>query len=258
MTKDFGPDNTPKTFSDAIGKVCKNVCLAAILGIIIYISILYIYRTIGSPNYAGYSTTTYTTSSDGKETENIKTYFFKEGEDHKLPENDETHVYSPIYSNDLFPEVLSQILMLCVYVLMLYSVAWAFGAHQHNSEQCAGRGKSKYVGVKLGLASSFMYFISYALLIIAKLGVPLNFAFPLFGLVNATYLPLLNAFTNGGPQGVVGVAGLIHNNVGDFSYTGVLVMIIPLIIKIIVCAIGYELGYKQVSIKEKLVFKTNN
>lgn len=255
MTKNFAPDNTPTSFSDCIGKICKNVALAAILSIIVYISVLYIYRTVGSPDYAGYSTTTYTTDENGTENEKITTYFFADGEEHVVPESDDTHKYSPIYSNDIFPEVFTEILTVILYVLMLYSVVWAFGVHQRNFEQCAGREKTKFVGLKLGVCSSFMFGLAYILSVFAKLGLPVNFAFPLFGLVNAPFLPLFNAFIQGGPQGVVGIAGLINNSVADFSPYGFVAMLAPLMLKIGVCIVAYELGYKQISVKEKILFK---
>lgn len=245
-----------KSFSEATRKIAVTSFVSAILCILIYMSVLFVYRQAGNPKIIGYVEHVQVLDENGKViSDEIKdAYYFKEGEKAELPKADTTHYYDKLYTNDTFPEVLSQILMFAVSSVMIYNIAWGFGAYEKNAIAYGHSTRDKLKGVKLGLTSSFMFIVSYILLVFAKFGVNFKFAFPLFGLVNSTYLPLFNSLLNA-KYGAYGLVGVLSFNIDSISITGIAIMLIPLIIKVLICYLGYELGIKQISIKDRIVFK---
>lgn len=248
----------PKSFSEAVRKIATNSFVAAVLCILIYMSVLFVYRQVGNPKIIGYVEYVQTLDKDGKviSEEKNDTYYFKDGEKAVVPKADTTHYYNKLYTNDTFPEIFSQILMLCVSSVMIYNIAWGFGSYQKNAISYGRAERDKLKGVKLGFTSSFMFIVSYILLILAKIGLPLRFAFPLFGLVNASYLPLFNSLIDA-KYGAYSLVGIMSYNIESISYGGICIMLIPLIIKVFVCYLGYELGLRQISIKDKIIFKNS-
>ncbi len=249
-------ESFPKTFSSASKKVALNAFMAAVLGIIIYMSVLLIFRTIGTPKIVGYVTYEITLDKEGRaESEKAAaSYYFKDGEETKLPQSDKTHKYSPIYTDDAFPEVFSQILMLAVYSIMIYNVAWGYGAHTKNEVTFGHRKRDKFEGAKVGLASSVVYYIALLLLILAKLGSGFKQALGLFGLVNASFLPLFNEMVYN-EHGTFGLIAITSNTPADISWVGVLIMLLPLLYKVLLCFAAYELGYRGISLKERIMYK---
>ena len=261
MARSNGAEIYPKSFEEAVRKVAFNAFMAAVLGIIIYMSVLFLFRTVANPTIIGYIEHVQQVDDKGNVVSEKRSepYFFKDGEKPIVPKEDNTHYYNVLYTNDTFPEVLSLILMVSVSLIMIYNVAWGFGAYEHNTVGLGTTTRDKLRGVKVGLASSFMFGISYLLLILAKLGIPIKFALGFFGLVIGTYLPLYNAVISS-KYGVFGLTAILNSNIesitiDNISFVGILVMLIPLIIKVLVCYIGYEFGFKQFSIREKLLYK---
>ena len=245
-----------KSFSEATRKIATNSFVAAVLCILIYMSVLFVYRQVGNPKIIGYVEYVQTLDENGEVISEKRndTHYFKEGEEAVVPKADTTHYYNKLYTNDTFPEVLSQILMFCVSSVMIYSVAWGYGAYQKNEITYGHAVRDKLRGLKLGISSSFMFILSYILLIFSKIGLSLKFAFPLFGLVNASYLPLFNSLIDA-KYGAYSLVGIMSYNIDDISIFSIGIMIIPFIIKLIVCYLGYELGLRQISIKDKIMFK---
>ncbi len=257
MANEYQSSNVPKTVQQAAKKIAANAFMACILGIVVYMSILFVYRSVGSPRIIGYTKTVSTVNEDGTTKQTAKTYYFKDGEKAVVPENDETNIYSPIYTRDTFPEALSQILMLAVYALMLYGVAWDYGSHCHNkslSDNTVGR---DFRGVKMWAYSSFMYWISLIMMLFSKLVVEIPFTMPLYCLVNAVFLPLLNGFIYN-KHGTYGLIAVFGNSPSDLSWLGVAVMLGVILVKLAICLLGFELGKRQISIREKIFYKNPN
>lgn len=252
----YETDNYPKTFGEAVKKIMSNACLAAVMCIIVYMSILFIYRSVGNPTVIGYTKTVMEFNNDGEaiSEKQTETYYFKEGDKREVPESTDSVYYNKLYGKDAFPEVFSQILLFIISSFLIYSNAWGFGSHSNNSDKIANRKQNPLIPIKLGIYSSGAYFISYIIMVIAKLCCPFNFALSLFGLVNAAYLPILNMFVDN-PNGTVGLVAVLNNSPSDFSWLGMLVMLLPLLLKVLICFIGYELGYKNISIKDKIIYK---
>lgn len=258
MAKNYNDPQTQKTFDDAAKKIALNAFMACVLSLVIYISVLFVFRSIGNPVIVGYTEFEITLDNEGNATgEKSSTYYFKNGEEPIIPESDETHYYNKIYTNDAFPEILSQILTCSVFTLMIYSVAWGYGDHRRNEVSFGKAKRDKLEGVKLGICSSVFSLLAFLLMLIAKLGANFVFAMPVFGLVNSCFLPLLNAFVYN-EHGTYGLTAILGNTPSDLSWLGLIVMLLPIIYKVLVCYAAYELGYKGISLKEKMIYKSKN
>ncbi len=255
MAKNYNDAQAPKNFTDASKKIALNAFMACILSLIIYMSVLFVFRSIGNPKIIGYTAFEIIVDDNGNATEEKgETFYFQEGEEAVIPESDETHYYNKIYTNDAFPEILSQILTATVFALMIYTVAWGYGDHRRNEVAFGHARRDKFEGIKLGIYSSVVSILAYCIILIAKLGVNIAFAMPLFGLVNSSFLPLLNAFVYN-EHGTYGLTAVLGNTAIDLSWVGMLIMLIPILYKIIICYVAYELGYKSISVKEKIIYK---
>ncbi len=258
MARNYNDPQAPKNFDDAAKKIALNAFMACVLSLVIYMSVLFVFRSIGNPVIVGYTEFEIILDEEGNATnEKGTTYYFKDGEEAVIPESDDTHYYNKIYTNDAFPEILSQILTCLVFTLMIYTVAWGFGDHRRN-EVTFGRAKrDKLEGVKLGIYSSVFSLLAYLLILIAKLGANFGFAMSVFGLVNSCFLPLLNAFVYN-EHGTYGLTAILGNTPNDLSWTGLVVMLLPILYKVLVCYTAYELGYRGISLKEKIIYKNKN
>ncbi len=255
MAKSYNDPQSPKTFDEAAKKIALNAFMACILSLIIYMSVLFVFRSIGNPKIIGYTEFETILDEEGNAiSEKGTSYYFDEGDEAKIPEPDETHYYNKIYTNDAFPEVLSQILCVSVFTLMIYSIAWGFGDHRRNEVNFGKARRNKIEGIKLGVYSSVFSLLAYLMMLLAKIFGGMRFAMPVFGLVNSSFLPLLNAFVYN-EHGTYGLTAVLRNTPEDLSFTGLAVMLLPIVYKVAVCYVAYELGYRGISIKEKIIYK---
>jgi len=238
-------------FVVAVKSILVKSLLAAILGLIIYMSVLFIYRSFAHPTIVGY---TVTTINEEEKSSTTNKYFFKENEEAVLPKADDTHFYNALYGRDAFPEILSQLLIFVIFSIMIYDAAWQYGAKMGNAVSFGRAKRNVFEGIKLGAYSNVVGYIAYLLLLFSKLGLNFKFALPVFSIVNAAYLPLLNA-TLISELPVTGFSSITQSFNIDTSFSTLLVMLIPLFLKILVSFIGYELGYRQISIKDKILYK---
>ncbi len=241
------------SFSAAAKSVTIKSFLSGVLCLIVYMSILLIYRGIADPNVAGYTETTYNPKT--KETK-YTVYYFEKGEE-TLPKGDENSSYSPIYGKDAFPEIATQIISLIVFCLMIYDVAWNYGSHQSNAFSFGRTKRDYFESVKLAVCGSFVGIVAYILLLVSRFVSGINWALPVFSAVNSAFLPYLNCFLQftDKPYAPSGLTVITQSNSLEISTLGIVAMLLPFIIKIIVCVIGYELGFRQISLKDKILYK---
>lgn len=257
MSKSYNDPQAPKNFDDAAKKIALNAFMACVLSLVIYMSILFVFRSIGNPKIIGYTEFEIILDDKGNAVdEKGKTYYFKDSEDAVIPDSDETHYYNKIYTNDAFPEILSQILTCAVFTLMIYSIAWGFGDHRRNEVNFGRANRNKLEGIKLGIYSSVFSLMAFLLMVLAKIFGGMKFAMSVFGLVNLSFLPLLNSLVYN-EHGTYGLTAILVNSPDDISWLGLAVMLLPILYKVMVCFIAYELGFRSISLKEKIIYKPN-
>ncbi len=289
MARNYNDASAPKCFSEAVRKVWVNAVAAGILSIIIYVSLGVVFKTV-APKYVGYQPVI--ENNEGIRVADGGPVYFT-SDNAKFPKGD----YDIIYGVSPALEIVSQILMAILFALMIYSVMWAFGDHQRNSVGIGNSVRDRFEGLKVGAVSSTLSICAWLFLLVSKIiyaimvriklsevlnctGLETDEALRLisekpndYGIVNLIplailcvaicylpYIPLIKAFVT-----IIGITDVgkdpalfdIFSNCEDISWVGVFALLIPLIFKLIVCHSAYELGYRQISIKEKIVYKNN-
>ena len=55
MAKSYNDPQAPKNFDEAAKKIALNAFMACVLSLVIYMSILFVFRSIGNPKIIGYT-----------------------------------------------------------------------------------------------------------------------------------------------------------------------------------------------------------
>ena len=258
MAKNYNDASAPKSFSEAVRKVWVNAVAAGILSIIIYVSLGVVFKTV-APNYVGYQPAI--VDEEGHRVKDGGFIPFEDGEV-SFPETDHDKGYGITVSQ----EMVSLIFMGTVFTLMIYSVMWAYGDHQRNSVSIGQTKHDKYEGVKVGALSSIVSILALAFTLISKLLscftsinlMPLSLSCLSFS--NFTFMPILKPFVTVPDITIFSRDPSIDRMLfgcSDISWLGIAVMVVPIIYKILICHLAYNLGYRQISIKEKIVYKNN-
>ena len=137
---------------------------------------------------------------------------------------------------------LSQTFSFLIFASMQYSSFWAMGDTDNNKVAYNHMTEDKLKGLKAGLLASIPYLLLYIALLLGKLGVIPNIIMYIYRFANASFMPILLKLLPNFP--VVGLS--------PFRFLGVfaLLLVLPL-----VCEFGYILGYKRISITEKIIYK---
>lgn len=138
--------------------------------------------------------------------------------------------------------LLLQGTLLCSFV---YTDLWRQGDKDANAVHFGRIAYDKWKGLKVGLVASIPSFLTYVVLVAEKL---FGFWQPYAGLYrifHLTFYPIIVwAF---GSNVTVGTAGI--------GWGGIALALIPVLVTPIVAVIGYGLGYRQIIVSEKLIYK---
>ncbi|MDD2417826.1 MAG: hypothetical protein PHP68_02170 [Oscillospiraceae bacterium] len=196
------------------------------------------------------SSTGVTSSSSSNDTKKSESTTVAQGETTQsgttLPANQHVESIRTEMSagTSLILDIISQLFMLVLFVTMAYSKVWERGDKDRNSVQFKRMKEDKLRGVHVGLYAAIPSVIFYIFLILSKLGVVSDGYYFLYRFLNVSLLPIINR--------MVGVGVLQTAKVSWLSLFGIL---ITLVVLPLTCYIGYFLGYKQISLIEKFVYK---
>lgn len=190
-------------------------------------------------------------AEDGGETRELYTHYYSDGEDTLKAEYEEqgyTVTESSIRSeisgvgNTVFLTV-TQIFCLLITLSFVYPKLWSIGTTDSNLVRFKHKSEDKLKGLKIGAVSVIPQYIVLLCFIAAKAGLYPKMPAVLLKLVNPSFWSLI--------QLVIGSAA----TVGELSVIRlVLLCLLPLIIPAVACG-AYILGYKNISIGEKIVYK---
>lgn len=229
-----------KLFSDSI-KLYLQVFLASFLCFIICTSISSLFYSLGT-HVIGYRL--YEMGEDGKPEYVGEPYYFQ-NEDEELPKD---KLYETIRSERpnysiVLEGVLSQSVMFVLFVSFVNTRISKIAYSDRTADMYQGQKKNIYKGFILGGIASVPAFVFYICLLIYKiLGSQVN-VLTLVRISNAAFLPVVNA--------IVGSA----QKLTEISYGTFLLLIIPIIILPLITGLSYIFNYKQINIKEKIVYK---
>lgn len=229
-----------KLFSDS-AKLYLQVFLASFLCFIICTSISSLFYSLGT-HVIGYRL--YEMGEDGKPQYIGEPYYFQT-EDEEPPKD---KLYETIRSERpkyslVFEGILSQGIMLVLYVSFVNTRIKKIAYSDRTADTYQGHKKNLYKGFILGSIASLPAFAFYVYLLVNKIIGSQVSILTLVRIVNAAFLPIINA--------IVGSA----QKLTEISYGSFALLIIPILILPIVTGISYIFNYKQISVKEKLMYK---
>ncbi|MBE6778467.1 MAG: hypothetical protein E7541_03685 [Ruminococcaceae bacterium] len=139
--------------------------------------------------------------------------------------------------------VVVQLLMLLAVGVFPYSKMWKLGAKDANKVRYGRKKEDLLRGFKIGAIANTPFVVSYALLVLAKFGVILPQFIIVFRYINIPYLSIINW--------ICPVTAAT-----DMSILALLGVFLPFFFIPLVCGLGYILGYRDISLYERIVFRS--
>ncbi len=229
-------------------RIYGKTIVVTIMCFFIVISISTIATAFFSENI-GY--TAYGTTSDSSEYTELYTYYFDDGEDTQKAEYEEqgyTLTLSNIRSSlsksgNLFYLILSQLLCLVILITFIYNITWTLGTKDNNMVRIGHKTEDKLKGFKAGLISIIPYCLFIICLLILKNNVAAKFPPAILKLTTASFYSFSEL--------IIGSAATLK----DLSLVRFIGLIFLQLIIPVISGISYYLGYKNISLGEKFVYK---
>ncbi len=135
-----------------------------------------------------------------------------------------------------------QVILISMFTCSVYIPFWEYGDRDNNLVLFNKRNKDLTYGLKVSLLVVIPYLFSSVLLLLYKLGVP-SWTLLIYRIVNVQFIYVINYLVD------------IENAAATSWFSVVICMLLPLY-TVLVASVGYILGYKQISLKEKLIYKS--
>jgi hypothetical protein len=139
--------------------------------------------------------------------------------------------------------VLSSLFMLLIYGIFPYNMMWNRGSRDNNFVNLGRISQDKLFGLKVGLLATAPSALIYILLIFGKIGLMPSDVLRWHRLLNTPFIPFIDAVSAGAKTAV------------DLPIFSLLALIATLLFVPLICWLGYFLGYKQISVRERLIYK---
>ena len=141
--------------------------------------------------------------------------------------------------------IVSQAVAFCFTSGFIYPELWNRGTKDSNLVKFKHKNEDKLKGFKIGAVAAVPNYLFLVFLVIARLGLFLSFPMALYKLLNSSVYSFIDV--------IVGSAVAVS----DMSVLRLaLLFLLPLIIPA-VSGISYILGYKNISVGEKFIYKKN-
>ena len=193
----------------------------------------------------------YGTASDSSEQTELYTYYYEDGDDtQKSAYEEEGYTVTTVNirsetskSGKIFFLIISEVFCFVLLCGFIYPELWHSGTTDSNLVRFKHKTEDKFKGVKIGALSVVPNYLALVFLVIAKLGAFPNFPTALYKLLNSSVYSFIEVIL-GGAAAVSELA----------AWRLALLFLLPLLIPAI-SGISYILGYKNISIGEKLIYK---
>ena len=236
-----------RTVVDSI-KLYLQVFLASFLCFIICTSFSSIFYSLGTHNI-GYKEYALIKGENGAEDtyELLGTYYF-ESDDEKIPNNTEDRKYESVRSERpkyslVLEGVISQTVMLVLYVSFVNTRISKVASRDRTGVMYQGQPESLFKGFVIGGIASIPAFIVYLLALFLRLTGSKVYFLTFYRVANCAFLPLINA--------VLGNA----QSMSSISVLESVLISFPIFVLPVISGISYMLKYKNIDIKEKIMYK---
>ncbi|MEE1239058.1 MAG: hypothetical protein UHO61_03945 [Acutalibacteraceae bacterium] len=193
----------------------------------------------------------YGTTSDSSDSQELYTYYYEDGDDTQRSsyEEDGYTVSTVTIRSEISKSgkvvflILTQVLCLLILMGFIYSDLWKNGTGDSNLVKFEHKKEDKLKGVKIGALATIPNYLFLIYLVIAKLGLSPDFSLVLYKFLNSSVYSFVEL--------IFGKA-ITVSQLAVWQF--VLLFLLPLLIPAI-AGVSYILGYKNISISEKLVYK---
>ena len=191
-----------------------------------------------------------TTGGSSEQTE-LYTYYYEDGEDAKKSayEEDGYTVSTVSIRSDISKSgktlflIISQLFSILILCGFIYPDIWHNGTNDSNLVKFKHKSEDKFKGLKIGAVAVIPSYLILIFLVIARLGALPDFPMVLYKFLNSSVYSFIEVILGG----TVTVSNLA-------VWRFIILFLLPLIIPAI-AGISYILGYKNISVGEKLVYK---
>ncbi len=139
-------------------------------------------------------------------------------------------------------DVVSQTLMLLLFIAFPYAVLWSKGDRDKNTVNFGHMEEDKLRGLKVGLMATLPAAVAYLALLVCKLLNTGGWYYAIYRFLNLPFMPIFNRVTTG------------MKTIGELSWVAMLVFFLFLAVLPLICHFSYVLGYKQISLSEKFIY----
>ncbi|MBQ8303355.1 MAG: hypothetical protein IJX79_00185 [Clostridia bacterium] len=225
------------------------LCVAAIMCFFIYFSVQFAWGAFFTKNE---SYTVYETVENGENTE-LYTFNLADGVDEQftaLEKQGKTVV--KVYNRskltsgqELSANLICFAFTIVTLLFLNYNRIWTLGTNDNNKVKFGRVKEDKLKGLKIGLICSLPSFLLFVLAVLSRFGVLPQILFSVFKLANFHLFSINNIIF-----GTETTIALSQIPIWKFA-----VAFLPLLILPVICAVAYVLGYKDISLKDKLIYK---
>ena len=189
--------------------------------------------------------------SNGQIFDELYVHYYEDGKDVKFEEYEvqgyelsKTGIRSSVSGGALtFLQIVSQITGLGLLISFIYPMFWDIGNKESNAVKFGRISEDKLCGLKAGLVAIIPVSVALIFIIATKNTICSELSVTLFKFINSTYY---------------GITDMLTGHVSLFKNATVSSLIIVLVLQLIIpviAQVGYTLGYKDFSVKERLVYK---
>ncbi len=206
---------------------------------------------VGFTEEIGY--TAFGTTEDNEEPVELYKHYYKDGEDTKKAEyEDQGYTVTtpairsnPTKTEDVVSKSIAGLICIVISVCVIYTEIWKFGDKDRTAVKYQNQKEQLSKGFFVGLFASIPAIILLFVLTVLKTGFAEKLSLLLYGMLNTYLYDLIYLVANGAEF------------FGQLNYIQLLLILLLLMIVPIACGIAYILGYKGVSLSEKMVYKNN-
>ncbi len=229
-------------------KVFVKIIAVTILCFFVAISFLVMCNGLGTEKI-GYTVFGVTENDD--ELKELYTHYYADGKDELEKEyTDKGYVLQKVTVRSEFkgaPKTifltLTQIFNLFILIAFVYHTLWDLGAADSNLVKFKHKSLDKLRGLKIGLLASIPNILFFAIIVIFQKGFMSGFNMPMYKFFVSYFYSFVELILNGVRE--------------PFNLSAVQILLLSALLLVIpaITEISYILGYKGISLEEKLVYK---
>ncbi len=190
----------------------------------------------------------YAYDENGENPQLVTSHIFADDEDRSAKietKDNEALTYNRAMSSgtDAAIGVISSVFMLLIFAIFPYNILWNIGSHDENHVQLGRMDEDLVFGLKVGVVATLPSTALYLLLVLGKFAAFPGVILKWHRLMNTPFIPYVDAVE-------MGAKTATELSFGSLLAVGLTLLFVPF-----VCWLGYYLGYRHISIREKMVYK---